>query len=236
MVVQHQQQHSSFNLRIQYWTSRGFALLDVNYRGSTGYGRKFRDSLEGNWGIYDVQDCIAGAEYLVQQNKVDKNRLAIDGGSAGGYTVLCALTMCNYFSTGASYYGISNLELLANETHKYEAHYLDRLIGEYSVKKDIYIQRSPINHIKNLSKPMIFFHGADDKVVLPNQTEIMVNELRQKYLPVAYVLFEGEQHGFRKAENIRKSIDGEFYFFSKIFHFHMADDIEPIPIENLPNN
>ena len=227
---------NSFNLHTQYWTSRGFALLDVNYRGSTGYGRKFRDSLKGNWGIYDVQDCIAGAEYLVQQNKVDRNRLAIHGGSAGGYTTLCALTMYNYFSAGASYYGISNLELLLHETHKFEAHYLDRLIGEYPAKKNIYIERSPINYIKNLSKPIIFFHGAEDKIVLPNQTEIMVNELRKKCIPVAYALFEGEQHGFRKAENIRKSLDGEFYFFSKIFHFQMADDFESIPIENLPNN
>jgi dipeptidyl aminopeptidase/acylaminoacyl peptidase len=227
---------SAFNLRIQYWTSRGYALLDVNYRGSTGYGRKFRDSLKDNWGIYDVQDCIAGAEYLVQQNKVDKNRLTIDGGSAGGYTTLCALTMHNYFSAGASHYGVTDLELLARDTHKFEARYLDRLIGEYPAKKQIYFDRSPINHVKNLSKPVIFFQGSEDKIVLPSQAELMVNALREKHLPVAYVLFEGEQHGFRKAENIRKSLDGQFYFFSKIFHFQMADHVEPIPIENLPNN
>ncbi|CAF0881430.1 unnamed protein product [Adineta steineri] len=224
---------SAFNLRIQYWTSRGFALLDVNYRGSTGYGRKFRDSLKDNWGIYDVQDCIAGAEHLVKENKVDKNRLTIDGGSAGGYTTLCALTMHNYFSAGASHYGVSDLELLARDTHKFEARYLDRLVGEYPAKKDIYIERSPMTHVKNLSKPIIFFQGSEDKVVLPSQAEIMVNALREKHLPVAYVLFDGEQHGFRKAENIRRSLDGQFYFFSKIFNFQMADDVEPIPIENL---
>lgn len=227
---------SAFNLRIQYWTSRGFALLDVNYRGSTGYGRKFRDSLKDNWGIYDVQDCVSGAEYLVQQNKVDKNRLTIDGGSAGGYTTLCALTMSNYFSAGASHYGVSDLELLARDTHKFESRYLDGLVGEYPAKKDLYIERSPMSHVKNLSKPIIFFQGTEDKIVLPSQAEIMVNALREKHLPVAYVLFEGEQHGFRKAENIRKSLDGQFYFFSKIFHFQMADHVEPIPIENLPDN
>ncbi|CAF0731439.1 unnamed protein product [Rotaria sordida] len=227
---------SSFNLRIQYWTSRGFALLDVNYRGSTGYGRKFRDSLKYNWGIYDVQDCIAGAKHLVQQNKVDRNRLTIDGGSAGGYTTLCALTMFDYFSAGASHYGVSDLELLARDTHKFEARYLDQLVGEYPAKKDLYIERSPINYVKNLSKPIIFFQGTEDKIVLPSQAEIMVNALREKKLPVAYVLFEGEQHGFRKAENIRKSLDGQFYFFSKIFRFPMADKIEPILIENLSND
>jgi dipeptidyl aminopeptidase/acylaminoacyl peptidase len=227
---------SAFNLRIQYWTSRGFALLDVNYRGSTGYGRKFRDSLKDNWGIYDVEDCIAGAKHLVEQNKVDKNRLTIDGGSAGGYTTLCALTMYDYFSAGASHYGVTDLELLARDTHKFESRYLDRLIGEYPAKKDIYVQRSPINHVKNLSKPIIFFQGADDKIVLPSQAEIMVQALREKHLPVAYVLFEGEQHGFRKAENIRKSLDGQFYFFSKIFHFQMADRIDPISIENFQDD
>jgi dipeptidyl aminopeptidase/acylaminoacyl peptidase len=227
---------SAFNLRVQYWTSRGFALLDVNYRGSTGYGRKFRDSLKNNWGIYDVQDSIAGAEYLVQQNKVDKNRLTIDGGSAGGYTTLCALTMYDFFSAGASHYGVSDLELLARDTHKFESRYLDQLIGEYPAKKDIYIQRSPMSHIKNLSKPIIFFQGSEDKIVLPSQAEIMVNALREKHLPVAYILFEGEGHGFRKAENVQKSLDGQFYFFSKIFHFQMADSVEPIPIENLPND
>jgi len=223
---------SAFNLRIQYWTSRGFALLDVNYRGSTGYGRKYRDSLKDNWGLYDVEDCVSGAEHLVEQNKIDRKRVTIDGGSAGGYTTLCALTMTNYFSAGASHYGVSDLETLARDTHKFESRYLDSLIGEYPAKKDVYQQRSPIHHIENLSKPIIFFQGTEDKIVLPSQAESMVNALRAKKLPVAYVLFEGEQHGFRQAENIRKSLDGQFYFFSRIFHFQMADEVEPIPIEN----
>jgi dipeptidyl aminopeptidase/acylaminoacyl peptidase len=162
--------------------------------------------------------------------------LTIDGGSAGGYTTLCALTMYDFFSAGASHYGVTDLELLARDTHKFEARYLDKLVGEYPAKKDIYIERSPINHVKNLSKPIIFFQGSEDKIVLPNQAELMVNTLREKKLPVAYVLFEGEQHGFRKAENIRKSLDGQFYFFSKIFGFQMADHVEPILIENLPKN
>ena len=224
---------SAFNLRVQYWTSRGFALLDVNYRGSTGYGRQFRDSLKDNWGIVDVQDCISGAEYLVQQKKADRNRLTIDGGSAGGYTTLCALTMHDYFSAGASHYGVSDLTLLARDTHKFESRYLDRLVGEYPAKKDVYDERSPMNHIQNLSKPIIFFQGSEDKIVLPSQAELMVNALREKHLPVAYVLFEGEQHGFRKAENIRRSLDGQFYFFSKIFRFQMADEVDPVLIENL---
>ncbi|CAF1052796.1 unnamed protein product [Adineta ricciae] len=227
---------SAFNLRIQYWTSRGFALLDVNYRGSTGYGRKFRDSLKDHWGIYDVQDAIAGAEYLVQQNKADRNRLTIDGGSAGGYTTLCALTMYDFFSAGASHYGVSDLELLAKDTHKFESRYLDRLVGDYPAQRDIYIERSPMTHVKKVSKPIIFFQGSEDKIVLPSQAEIMVNALREKHLPVAYVLFDGEQHGFRKAENIRRSLDGQFYFFSRIFHFQMADRVEPIEIENLSDD
>jgi dipeptidyl aminopeptidase/acylaminoacyl peptidase len=144
--------------------------------------------------------------------------------------------MYDFFSAGASHYGVTDLELLARDTHKFEARYLDKLVGEYPAKKDIYIERSPINHVKNLSKPIIFFQGSEDKIVLPNQAELMVNTLREKKLPVAYVLFEGEQHGFRKAENIRKSLDGQFYFFSKIFGFQMADNVEPIPIENLPKN
>jgi dipeptidyl aminopeptidase/acylaminoacyl peptidase len=143
--------------------------------------------------------------------------------------------MYDFFSAGASHYGVTDLELLARDTHKFESRYLDRLVGEYPAKKDIYIERSPINHVKNLSKPIIFFQGSEDKIVLPSQAEIMVNALREKHLPVAYVLFDGEQHGFRKAENIRKSLDGQFYFFSKILRFQMADHVEPVPIENLPD-
>jgi dipeptidyl aminopeptidase/acylaminoacyl peptidase len=224
---------SSFSLRTQYWTSRGFAILDVNYGGSTGYGRDYRQRLNGNWGIVDVDDCANGAKYLVERGLVDGNRLAISGGSAGGYTTLCALTFKDTFKAGASYYGVSDLEALANDTHKFEARYLDGLIGAYPERKDLYVMRSPIHSTEKLSCPAIFFQGLEDKVVPPNQAEMMVDALRAKGLPVAYVAFEGEQHGFRKAENIKRALDGEFYFYSRIFGFEPADVIEPVAIENL---
>ncbi|GFE69514.1 S9 family peptidase [Chroococcus sp. FPU101] len=221
------------NLRIQYWTSRGFGYLDVNYGGSTGYGRSYRQRLDHNWGIVDVQDCINGAKYLVKQGKVDENRLAISGGSAGGYTTLAALTFHDTFKAGASYYGVSDLEILCKDTHKFESRYLDRLIGLYPAQKEIYVKRSPIHFIDRLSCPVIFFQGLEDKVVPPNQAEIMVKALRKKGLPVAYVPFVGEQHGFRRAETIKKALDGEYYFYSRIFGFSMADTIDPIEITNL---
>jgi dipeptidyl aminopeptidase/acylaminoacyl peptidase len=223
---------SSFNLRIQYWTSRGFAFLDVNYGGSTGYGRAYRERLDYNWGIVDVEDCVNGAEYLAQQGKVDREKLAIAGGSAGGYTTLAALTFHNTFKAGASYYGVSDLEALATDTHKFEARYLDRLIGKYPEDKEVYIKRSPINHTELLSCPVIFFQGLEDKVVPPNQAEMMVKVLQEKGLPVAYVAFEGEQHGFRQAQNIKRSLDGEFYFYGQIFGFKPAEEIESVEIIN----
>lgn len=224
---------SSFNLRIQYWTSRGFAFLDVNYGGSTGYGRAYREKLNRQWGLVDVEDCVNGAEYLAQQGKADRQKLAIAGGSAGGYTTLAALTFHHTFKAGASYYGISDLEALAQDTHKFEARYLDNLIGAYPEEKEVYYQRSPIHFTEGLSCPIIFFQGLEDKVVPPNQAEMMVKVLTQKGLPVAYVPFEGEQHGFRQAENIKRSLDGEFYFYAKIFNFEPADQIEPVEIINL---
>ena len=213
---------STFNLRIQYWTSRGFAYLDVNYGGSTGYGREYRQRLDKNWGIVDVDDCVNGAEYLVQQGKADPNRLAISGGSAGGYTTLAALTFRDTFKAGASYYGVSDLEALAKDTHKFESRYLDRLIGKYPEQKEIYYERSPINFTELLARPVIFFQGLEDKVVPPNQAEMMVAAIRKKGLPVEYVTFAGEQHGFRKAENIKKALDGEFEFYSRIFGFERS--------------
>jgi dipeptidyl aminopeptidase/acylaminoacyl peptidase len=224
---------SSFNLKIQYWTSRGFAFLDVNYRGSTGYGRKYRQQLQGQWGIADVDDCANGAKYLAEQGKVDGERLAIAGGSAGGYTTLAALTFRDVFKAGASYYGVSDLEVLAKETHKFESRYLDKLIGPYPDRKDLYEARSPIHHTEQLSCPVIFFQGLEDKVVPPNQAQMMVNALKAKGLPVAYVAYEGEQHGFRRAETIQRTLEGELYFYSRIFGFEPADDIEPVAIENL---
>ncbi|MBF2025155.1 MAG: S9 family peptidase, partial [Oscillatoriales cyanobacterium C42_A2020_001] len=213
---------TAFNLKIQYWTSRGFAVLDVNYRGSTGYGRAYRDALKGQWGIADVDDCANGAKYLTESGLVDGDRLVIDGGSAGGYTTLCALTFRDVFKAGASYYGVSDLEALATDTHKFESRYLDSLIGPYPERKDLYVERSPIHSTQFLNCPVIFFQGDEDKVVPPNQAEMMVNALKEKGLPVAYVLYEGEQHGFRKAENIKRTLDGEFYFYAKVFGFEPA--------------
>jgi len=223
----------ALNLRTQFWTSRGFAVLDVNYRGSTGYGRAYRRQLDGQWGIADVEDCLAGARYLVERGLVDAKRLAIRGSSAGGYTTLCALTFHRMFRAGAVYYGVSDLEALARDTHKFERYYLERLIGPYPQRKELYRERSPLHQANRLSCPIIFFQGLEDKVVPPNQTEEMVNALRARNVPVAYVPFDGEQHGFRRAENIRRALEAEFYFYSRVFGFTPADPITPIPIDNL---
>ena len=224
---------ASLSLGIQYWTSRGFAVLDVNYGGSTGYGRAYRQRLNGQWGIVDVDDCVNGANYLAKQGNVDGDRLVIAGGSAGGYTTLCALTFHNTFKAGASYYGVSDLKALAEDTHKFESRYLDSLIGAYPEQKDLYDARSPITAVDRLACPVIFFQGDEDKIVPPNQAEMMVKALRDKGIPVAYVLFEGEQHGFRKAENIKRALDGEFYFYSRVFEFHPAEQIDAVAIDNL---
>ena len=225
---------TTLNLAIQYWTSRGIAVLDVNYGGSSGYGREYRNRLRGQWGIVDVDDCVNGARFLVEQGFVNGNRLAITGGSAGGYTTLCALTFRNFFKAGASHYGISDLEALAHDTHKFEARYEESLVGPYPDRQDLYRERSPIHFTDRLSCPLIVFQGLEDKVVPPNQAEKMVMALRQKGLPVAYVPFEGEQHGFRKAENIKRALDAELYFYSRVFGFSLADPVEPVKIENFP--
>ena len=224
---------ASLKYSIQYWTSRGIAVLDVNYGGSSGYGRAYRQRLNGQWGIVDVDDCVNGARYLAQRGEVDGNRLAIRGGSAGGYTTLCALTFREAFKAGASHYGISDLEALAKDTHKFESRYLDRLIGPYPGLRDLYVARSPIHFTARLNCPMILFQGLEDKVVPPNQAEKMVQAVRAKKLPVAYLTFEGEQHGFRKAENIKRVLEAELYFYSRVFAFQLADPVEPVPIENL---
>ena len=227
---------NALSLKTQYWTSRGFALLDVNYRGSTGYGREYRDKLLGKWGIVDVQDTVSGCNYLGDKNLVDMERLAIRGGSAGGYTTLCALTFTDTFKAGASHFGVSDLEALAKDTHKFESRYLDSIVGAYPEELEVYRQRSPIHHVDQLSSACIFFQGLEDKVVPPNQAETMVEALKEKGLPVAYVPFEGEQHGFRRAENIKRCLDLELYFYSRIFGFTSADQIEPVEIMNLPEN
>jgi dipeptidyl aminopeptidase/acylaminoacyl peptidase len=224
---------ASLKYSIQYWTSRGIAVLDVNYGGSSGYGRAYRERLNGQWGIVDVDDCVNGARYLTTCGEVDGNRLAIRGGSAGGYTTLCALTFRDTFKAGASHYGISDLEALAKDTHKFESRYLDGLIGPYPERRDLYVERSPIHFTERLTCPMILFQGLEDKVVPPNQAEKMVAALRAKKLPVAYLTFEGEQHGFRKAENIRRVLEAELYFYSKVFGFELSDPMEPVMIENL---
>ena len=223
-----------FNLSTQYWTSRGFAVLDVNYGGSTGYGREYRRRLEGQWGVVDLDDCVNGARYLVERGLVDGNRLTITGGSAGGYTTLCALTFRDTFKAGASHFGLSELETFIKDTHKFESRYLERLVGPYPQRRDLYYQRSPIHFTDRLSCPVIFFQGLEDKIVPPSQAEIMVEALKKKGLPVAYVAFPGEQHGFRRAENIKRATEGELYFYSRIFGFPLADAVEPVEIENLP--
>lgn len=225
---------TALELKIQFWSSRGFAILDVNYGGSTGFGREYRQRLNDKWGIIDVEDCINGAKYLVEKGLVDSKRVAISGGSAGGYTTLSALTFHDFFKAGASYYGICDLEALAKDTHKFESKYLDRLVGPYPEKRDTYLERSPIHFTEKLSCPVIIFQGLEDKIVPPNQSEMMVEALRKKGLPVAYVAFEGEQHGFRRAETIKRALEAELYFYSNIFNFKLAEEIEPVHIDNLP--
>ncbi len=224
---------TSLRLGMQYWTSRGFAVLDVNYGGSTGYGRAYRERLNDRWGIVDVDDCVNGARYLVARGLADENRLAIRGGSAGGYTTLAALTFRDTFKAGASYYGISDLEAMAKDTHKFESRYLDRLVGLYPARRDLYVARSPIHFTDRLSVPMILLQGLEDKVVPPSQAEMMFAAVKAKGLPVAYLPFEGEQHGFRKAENIKRAMEAELFFYSRIFGFELAEPVAPVKIENL---
>jgi dipeptidyl aminopeptidase/acylaminoacyl peptidase len=221
------------SLQRQYWTSRGFAILDVNYGGSTGYGRAYRERLNGNWGIVDVEDCANGARHLVEQGLVDGDRLIIRGGSAGGYTTLCAITFHDVFKAAASYFGVSDAEALARDTHKFESRYLDSLIGPYPERQDVYQARSPIHYGSQCSSALILFQGLDDKVVPPNQSEEMFVAVRNKELPVAYVAFEGEGHGFRRADTIKRTLEAELYFYGRVFGFELPEPVEPVEIENL---
>ena len=205
---------STLNLGIQYWTSRGIAVLDVNYGGSTGYGRLYRDRLYRSWGVVDVDDCVNGAKFLAEQGRVDGKRCVISGGSAGGYTTLAALTFRDFFRGGASYYGVSDVAALARDTHKFESRYLDWLIGPFPQEEARYRERSPFYHADRLARPVIFFQGDEDAVVPPNQAETMVEALRRNGNPVGYFLFSGEQHGFRKAGNIQRCLDAELYFYA----------------------
>ena len=223
---------SDLNLRVQFWTSRGFAVVDVNYRGSTGYGRSYRDALKGMWGVYDTADCVAAADYLVERGLADGDRLAIRGGSAGGYTAINALTFYDRFAAGATYYGIADLQALVDDTHKFESRYLDSLIGPYPEAAQLYHDRSAIHFTERLSCPMIIFQGLEDAIVPPTQAELMSTALRVKGIPFSYVPFEGEQHGFRQAKNIKRSLEAELYFYGRVMGFEPADQIKPIEIEN----
>ncbi|HVO31062.1 MAG TPA: prolyl oligopeptidase family serine peptidase, partial [bacterium] len=222
---------ATFSPEIQFFTSRGFAVVDVNYGGSTGYGRDYRDSLRGAWGVVDVDDCIAAARHLVERGEADGARLCIRGGSAGGYTTLCALTFRHGFAAGASYYGVSDLESLAKDTHKFEARYLDQLVGPYPARKDLYVARSPIAHVEKLSTPVIFLQGLDDRVVPPDQSSRMHAALKAKGIPTALLTFEGEGHGFDRADSIKRAIEAELYFYGAILGF-TPPGVTPVAIDN----
>jgi dipeptidyl aminopeptidase/acylaminoacyl peptidase len=223
-----------FDLEVQFWTSRGFAVVDVNYGGSTGFGREYRQRLNGNWGIVDTDDCIAAARYLAGEGAADGGRLLIRGGSAGGYTTLCALTFHDDFAAGTSYYGVSDLEPFAiGDTHKFESRYEHSLVGPWPEAADLYRARSPINAVDRISTPMLLLQGAEDKVVPPSQAEVMVEALAGKHLPYAYLVFEGEQHGFRKAETIVASLEAELSFYCQILGIEPGDEIPKLAITNL---
>ncbi|MCY3634031.1 MAG: prolyl oligopeptidase family serine peptidase [bacterium] len=221
---------SQLQLGIQYWTSRGIAVVDVNYRGSTGYGTAYREALQGLWGVSDVDDCVAAARHLVRTCEVDGDRLIIRGSSAGGYTTLCALAFHTVFAAGASRYGIADLAALAVDTHKFEARYMDSLVGLYPDEAEVYEARSPIHFVDDFDAPMIVLQGSEDVVVPANQAEMIVAALEQRSIPVAYLLFEGEQHGFRQADNIVAALEAELSFFAQILGFDLADNIPPVPI------
>jgi dipeptidyl aminopeptidase/acylaminoacyl peptidase len=225
---------SSFSLRVQYWTSRGFAVVDVNYGGSTGYGREYRERLNGNWGVVDLADCVNAAKYLVEQGKADPDRLLITGGSAGGYTTICALTFTDLFAAGTSYFGIADLEqFTGGETHKFELQYEHTLVGPYPERADLYRVRSPIHFTDRITTPMLVLQGTDDRVVPPQQAELIVGALRERGVPHAYLLFDGEGHGFRRAENIVKSLEAELSFYAQVLGFEPAGPVSTLEIEHL---
>lgn len=218
------------SLATQYWTSRGFGVVDVNYGGSTGYGRQFRQLLNLNWGVVDVEDCVAAALYLVANDRVDPARLVIRGGSAGGFTTLAALAFTDTFAAGASHYGVADLAALATDTHKFESRYLDGLVGPYPEASEVYARRSPINHLEGFDRPLIVFQGLEDEIVPPNQAEMIVKALADRGVPVAYVPFEGEQHGFRQSANIKRALEAELWFYGQMLGFVPDGELEPVTI------
>ncbi|MCU4182788.1 S9 family peptidase [Acidiferrimicrobium sp. IK] len=224
---------SSLNLGVQYWTSRGFAVADVDYRGSTGYGREYRNRLRGDWGVCDVEDCAAVARWLGEQGSVDPARCVIRGGSAGGFTTLAALAFSDVFAAGASLYGVADLAALARDTHKFESRYLDRMVGPWPEAEAVYRARSPIHHVEGFDRPLILFQGLEDMVVPPAQSEIIYHALRDKGIPVAYLAFEGEQHGFRKAETIQAVAAAELSFYGRVLGFEPVGRVD-VEIDNLP--
>ncbi|MDL2334735.1 MAG: S9 family peptidase, partial [Chloroflexota bacterium] len=217
----------------EFFTSRGFAVVDVNYRGSNGYGREYMRRLYGKWGVYDVDDCIAAAQYLAARGDVDPQRMAIRGGSAGGYTTLCALAFHDVFAAGASYFGVGDVEALARETHKFESRYMDQMIGPYPQAMELYRERSPIHHVDGFKVPLLVLQGRDDMVVPIAQAEGIVEALKQRHIPHAYLPFDGEGHGFRQAANIRRSLEAEASFYAQVFGFTLADGFEPVKVEFL---
>jgi dipeptidyl aminopeptidase/acylaminoacyl peptidase len=224
---------ASLSLGVQYWSSRGFAVLDVNYGGSSGFGRAYRQRLDGQWGVVDVDDCVNGARYLAEHGRVDGARLAIRGGSAGGFTTLAALTFRDVFKAGASHFGVSDLEGLAQHTHKFESRYLDRLLGPLPEATEIYRQRSPNNFADQITAAVLILQGLEDRVVPPTEAERIVDALWERRIPHAYIAFEGEDHGFRKAESLTRSFGAELSFLAQMFGFEPADEIEPIEVINL---
>jgi len=228
--------NTSTSLRpsIQYWTSRGVSVCDIDYGGSTGYGREYRERLKRKWGIVDIDDCVNATKYLIKKKLVDPQKLIIKGGSAGGYTALAASAFRDMFQVATVYYGVSDLELLAKETHKFESRYLDGLIGPYPSAQNVYRTRSPLHSIDTISNAMIIFQGLDDKIVLPNQSELMFESVKKRGLPASYIAFEGEGHGFRKGENVKYTLEAELYFYAKIFNFPYSNTDFSIDIVNLP--
>ncbi len=229
------QARPQLSLAHRFWTSRGFAVVDVNYRGSSGFGRAYRKKLSGQWGIADVEDCVAVARFLVKRGSVDSEKLIIRGGSAGGFTVLSALAFQDTFTAGASLYGVADLEALADDTHKFESRYLDSLIGPWPEASELYSQRSPINHLDGFSAPMIILQGSEDAIVPPNQSRMIVDALDERKIPVAYLEFEGEQHGFRQAKTIITAIQAELTFYGRVFGFTPSGETTPLEIRNMPS-